>query len=267
MARVKVIISGASNTASIWPTWATIVQERYVANWEDVSCRGMGNEAIILRALRSAWEHKNCSDLLIVIMLTSIDKWDWYVDSSELIEKFNKEKHSIVTLTPNTSSGFWCTGSWFPLDKQVFQEKYYSEDYFTLRSLQLISMFKQVCDQNNWKYHILFDYPIWSMTDQELNRGERVNFDLRLINTELCNWMYKCNRVYENVFEPGLVGFLHQQSLPWFHQKYKAHPGPIGHLLFSKSHIYPVLDPLLPIKKDCASIEVMIEKMNQLWMH
>lgn len=262
---MKVIIGGASNTSGPWPTWSTIIQEKYSADWVDVSRKGMGNEAIILRALRKAWEYKNTGPIMILIMLTSIDKWDWYIDNAELLEKFNKEKHTVTTLSQNSTGGFWCTGAWFPLDKEFFKEHYYNEDYFTLRSLQLISMFKQVCKEQAWDYHIMFDGPIWAMTEQELNQGTYVNLEPRLIDTELCNWMYKSLNISQDIFEPGLIGFLYQKSLPWFSQKYKAHPGPTAHLEFVKEHLYFKLDNILKKQNNDQWINTMIQRMEKLW--
>lgn len=262
---MKIVISGASNTNGAWPTWATIIQEKYSADWYDVSQKGMGNEAIILRALRKAWEINDSEPVTILLMLTSIDKWDWYVDCPELLEKFNKEKHNITKLSQKSPGGFWCTGSWFPLDKESFKKKYYNEDYFTLRSLQLILMFRQLCDEQHWNYHIMFDSPIWAMTEQELNQGTYINLEPRLIKTDLCQWMYQTASASNNIFEPGLIGFLHQQSLPWFSQKYKAHPGPLSHLVFSKEFLYPILDSRLKKQKDDHQIDAMIQRMDTLW--
>jgi hypothetical protein len=262
---MNIVISGASNTNGPWPTWATIIQERYSANWHDVSQKGMGNEAIILRALKKAWEIKNHDPITILLMLTSIDKWDWYIDNSVLLEKFNREKHGITKLSKNSPGGFWCTGSWFPLDKELFKEKYYNEDYFTLRSLQLISMFRQICTEQHWDYHIMFDSPIWAMTEQELNQGTYINLQPRLIKTDLCQWIYQTSNTCNNILESGLIGFLHQKSLPWFSQKYKAHPGPLSHLIFSKEYLYPILDRSLKQQKDDQQIDNMIQRMDTLW--
>ena len=263
---MRIIISGASNTNSVWPTWATIIQERYNANWVDVSRKGMGNEAIILRALSSAWEYKKDTSLMILIMLTNIDKWDWYVDDPALLDKFNKEKHTITTINNSTPGGFWCTGSWFPLEKELFKEKYYNQDYFTLRSIQLISMFCQVCNSQGWKYHIITDSPIWATTDQELCQGTAVNLEPKLIKTDLCQWAYESANLANNIFEPSLIGFLYQNSLPWYSKTVGAHPGPTAHYTFTKKFIYPILDPILKTNKNDAWIDMLIDRTDKLWI-
>jgi hypothetical protein len=265
MDRPTVIISGASNTAGVWPTWADIVQRSYAANFVNIGKKGLGNEAIILRALSSAWSVKPQSNIVILIMLTTIDKWDWYIDSPDLLEKFNKEKHTITKLQYDSTGGFWCTGSWFPLEKELYYQNYYNEDYFTLKSLQMLSMFKQVCQQNNWKYHITFDSPIWSMTEKELTQKKTVEFDKKLIKTQLCQWLYNSSCASENVYEPGLIGFLHQINHPWFSKTLGAHPGSLGHLLFTKEHVFPFLNNFLLSRHNLVSIEKEIHLMNRLW--
>lgn len=261
---MKVIIGGASNTNGPWPTWSEIVQHRYHADWIDVSRKGLGNEAIILRSLRTAWEHKQ-DNILIMIMLTSVDKWDWYVDQPALLEKFAKEKHTITYLSDKDPGGFWGTGSWFPLDKTYYQEHYYSQDYFTLRSLQMISMFIDICNKQKWKYHVMYDGPIWSMTEQELNQGGIIQLSNKLIDTPLCRWAYDSAKIQDIGYGPGLIGFLDQNQLPWFSNTYGPHPGPSSHLAFAKDHIFPALNPLLNRYKDDRFIEQMISKMDNLW--
>lgn len=263
---MQVIISGASTTSSPWPTWSDVIKDRYRANWLDVSQKGMGNEAIILRALRAAFENKNANtEIMIIIMLTNVDKWDWYVNSDLLLNKFNKEKHTITKLHPTDKGGFWCTGSWFPLDKETFKDKYYNQDYFTLKSLQLISVFRDICIHHGWKYHIMYDSPIWSMTEQELNLGSYINTDNRLITSELCNWLYQSIKLNLEVYELGLIGYLHSHSIPWFSKRFGPHPGPLAHLAFTKEFIYPLLDQHLTIIQSNEYIDQKITRMNDLW--
>lgn len=262
---MHLILSGASNTNGLWPTWADIIQERYDVECVNVGHKGLGNEAIILRALHTAWQHRSQRDLIIVMMLTSVDKWDWYVDDPNLILKFEKEKHTITRLSKSAPGGFWSTGSWFPLDKEDFKKKYYSQDYFVLRSLQLIATFKSICQQQNWQYCIMFDSPVWSMTEQELIKNTPIRNDHALIKTELCEWLYQSAQINQDIYEPGLIGFLDHESIPWFSNKFGPHPSPKAHLLFAKTYLYRRLDLVLKQRRDDDYIETMIEKMNTLW--
>ena len=58
--KIPVIIGGASITNdSAWPTWATWVQRRYaLKNVINVSAKGMGNEAILIKAAHAALQQK-----------------------------------------------------------------------------------------------------------------------------------------------------------------------------------------------------------------
>ncbi len=263
---MKVIIGGASNTNGPWPTWSDIVKQRYHADWVDVSRKGLGNEAIMMKALHAASTQSATDDIMIVVMLTSIDKWDWYVDRADLVARFRQEKHTVTQLSPDSPGGFWGTGSWFPLDKAYFKEHYYSQDYFTLRSLQLLFMFKQICEQKGWHYHIVYDGPIWSMTEQELNQGTPIDLSNKLVGTELCKWMYDALDIESLTYTPGMIGFLDQNNLPWFSQTYGPHPGPLAHLAFAGSQLFPILDNRLPRNKDDEWIKQEICKMDALWM-
>ena len=260
----KLIISGASTTQGVWPTWADILCERYTVDAYNVAVKGLGNEAIILRALSEAARVPG-DDKLIVIMLTCVDKWDWYIDKPDLLSKFEKEKHTITRLSPSDTGGFWGTGSWFPLEKSVYKEMFYSDDYFVMRTLQMIGLFKQVCESNNWQYRILFDSPIFSLKESELNLDSPLDYaSNKLVNSSLNQWLYQLLDL-KDVFEPGLVGFLYQNNMPWYSPKYKSHPGTYGNYLFASKFLFPELDKMLPIKNTIENVEEYAKVMDKLW--
>jgi hypothetical protein len=262
---VNIILGGASITNSPWPTWADAVRYRYVAKHIDTSKKGLGNEAILLRMLDAAAQvHYPDATTFLLPMLTNIDKWDWYVDQKDRIKKYDKEKHSLARIA-NTQGGFWSTGSWFPLEKEIYKENFYSQDYFTLRSLQMLAMFKQICHRQGWKYLILFDSPIWSMTEAEVNQGKEILHNHQLINTPLCQWFYQCSGAADNVYEPGMLGFLYENKLPWFSEKWKCHPGPLSQLAFARQHVIPILDLELPHNGDDHGLDYTISRMDKLW--
>ena len=264
----NVIISGASNTDGPWPTWADLFQERYYGNFYNVSKKGLGNEAIINLALHRAWQLKDqANDTVILVMLTNIDKWDWYVDRADLVEKFAKEKHTITKLANNHRGGYWGTGRWFPLDKQLYKDNFYSEDYQIRHTLQMIGLFQQVCTANKWNYQILFDSPIWSTTNAKLDLGTTVDCTSnRLINTQENQWLYQSLGLKDaNIYTPGLLGFLYKNNLPWFSQKYGPHPGTRSHYDFAKEKIFPYYDTRLSIRHDFDWLDTFVHKMDQLW--
>lgn len=257
----NLIIGGASNTRGPWPTWADIVCERYNVTAHNVAVKGLGNEAIITTALHKAAEI-NDKDLFITIMLTTIDKWDWYVDDPDLLKKFDQEKHTITKLSKDSPGGFWGTGIWFPLEKSLYKEKFYSQDYFVMRTLQMIALFKQVCAVNNWRYKILLDSPIWSCLETDLMPDTVESSSNRLVNTELNKWLYDSLQL-ESIYNPGLIGFLHNNNMPWYSTKYGRHPGTRGHYEFARNILFPELDHCLSIKNN--NIEQFVQVMEKLW--
>lgn len=262
---VNIIIGGASLTNTHWPSWADVVKHRYPGNHINTSRKGLGNEVILLRMLNAAYQaQRSGTSTFLIPMLTNVDKWDWYIDRTDQIEKYNKEKHPLASIG-DAPGGFWSTGSWFPLEKEIYQQNFYSQDYFTLRSLQILSMFKQVCDQQGWKYLILFDSPVWSMTEQELNEGQEVWDDHRLVNTPLCQWYYQCSGAADGVYEPGFIGFLYERKMNWFSERWKCHPSSLSHLAFAREHIIPVLDQQLEHNNDDSEINDMMARMDNLW--
>lgn len=263
---MKVIISGASNTKSPWPTWADFVDEYYKCNTVNVSKKGMGNEAIITTALHAAKKHAEYSnDITVLIMLTNVDKWDWYVDDLKLAQKLDQEKHNITRLNPDALKGFWCTGSYFPLDKELFKKHYYSEEYFSFKSLQLINMFQHICKTQNWKYHIIYDSPIWSMTEQELLQRLPVDINsFKLIKNDLCQWLFNSSDI-GNFDHQGLIGFLSKNNIPYHSSVYGPHPGPLAHLEYTKYHLFPVLNQWFDIDSSLDYLTEYANKMDGLW--
>lgn len=263
----KLIISGASNTNAPWPTWADLIKESYKCKVFNVSKKGMGNEAIVTTALHEAMRsHKDSDKLTVVIMLTSVDKWDWYVDDISTSKKLCKEKHNITKLNPKSHKGFWCTGSHFPLYKKYFKKKYYSEEYFTFRTIQMINMFQNICREKNWNYHILFDSPIWSMTEEEINQNPPIDTtSFKLVKNDLCKWAFDLLHI-PNVDNQGLIGFLNNNKISYYSSVYGAHPSPIAHWEYTKSHLYPILDEYYQKKCTLEHISEYVEKMDNLWI-
>lgn len=263
----KVIIGGASNTKGPWPTWAEFVDLRYNCHLINVGKKGMGNEAIITTTLHQASKYVSNDDaVLILIMLTGIDKWDWFVGNHEVASRLDREKHNLVKLDPNARKGFWSTGSHFPLDKEYYRQHYYDQDYFAFKNMQMINMFKQVCSINDWKYHIFYDSPIWSMTETEINQRMPIDSDsFKLVENDLCKWLFDSSEICKDIYYPGLIGYLSSNNMPYHSNKYGPHPGPVAHLAFSKSHVFPVVDRHLSIKDNMDEIEEYARKMDNLW--
>jgi hypothetical protein len=242
----SLIISGSSiSNADAWPVWSTFVKQKYAFDTVvDVNTRGAGNEVILTKAISEAAKIKQ--DLILIVQLTSVDKWDWYVQNEQLVNDIQEEKHPGVKINYKDKNVFWCTGSHFPLWKEYYKTNYYSLDYQAFKSLQQLQWFIMTCDFNNWSYLILFESPIFSITEEQLNIG---NLDKEqciitpLLDNHLCSAIKDLVDL-TNMYLPGLIGYACINDLPWYHKKFKSHPGSLIHYRFAKDIIFPVLDKL-----------------------
>jgi hypothetical protein len=263
----KIIVGGASITQSPWPTWADIVQEKYAGAFFNTAVKGFGNEAIVTSALHQAHKIKNQpGTTVIIVMLTNIDKWDWYVDDPALVAKFSREKHTITKLESEDVGGFWSTGSWFPLEKELFKSNFYSQDYFVMKTLQIIGLFQSVCRAQGWIGHIMFDSPIFSMLESEINNDVEIDYQSnKLVNTLMNRWLYESLDIEKSIYHPGLIGFLAENQIPWYSSKYKNHPGTQSQFEFVKKILFPLLDPLLIEKTSDSNLVQFVKIMDRLW--
>ena len=260
-----VIVAGSSiTTDTAWPTWASWLERRYQPNQlVNVSVKGMGNELILLRAVRAA---QQCSTPMIVVQLTSVDKWDWHIENPKLINKINQEKHPIISLDANESHGFWSTGSHFPLWKQHYGEHYFGLEYNMFHTLLLIQWFQMLCDQQGWQYYILLDSPIFSVTEQQLNSGNLSDSECwaqTLTQNTLCQTIANTINL-SNIYTPGLIGYAQLNRLPWYSNRFKGHPGSLTHYRFVKDIVAPVLDMTLAPKVDFTVFEQEATKFQTL---
>ena len=252
----NIIISGSSITeTTAWPTWATWIDRRYCpSTFVNVGHKGLGNELILLKAVEQAKKHK---DPLLIVQLTNVDKWDWYVEDSELIKTINQEKHPIVNFDNYQDYGFWSTGSHFPKWKEYYKENYFSLNYFTYRTLQLIQWFQLLCQQHQWQYYIIFDSPIFSVTENYLNNGILSNeecYSTKLVDNTLSTIVFDLLDTTQ-IYLPGIIGYAQMNNYPWYNQKGKGHPGSLIHYYYTKDIICPVLDQILIPKQDFESFK------------
>ena len=220
---------------------------------------GLGNEAIIMRALAYV---KTVSDPILCVMMTNVDKWDWYISNAEQYNKYTKEHHTIKPIHDNDIGGFWSTGSWFPLEKEYYKKHYYDLNYQIIHTLSLINLLTSYCELNDIPLVLLFDSPVYDCLEQELNKNPK---DLPKHAFNLCPTAKPFFKLISNinVYEPGLIGFCVKNNIPWYHNKFKGHPGSLAHYLFAEEHIFPRLDKLLSINNYSAIDEA--RKMNKIW--
>jgi hypothetical protein len=242
----NIIIGGSSITeTTAWPTWATWIYRRYQPSaFINVGHKGLGNELILLKAVEQAKKYK---DPLLIVQLTNVDKWDWYVEDPGLIDAINQEKHPIVNLHDDQNQGFWSTGSHFPKWKNYYKENYFSLTYFTYRTLQLIQWFQLLCRQQKWQYYIIFDSPIFSVTENYLNNGSLTDDEcnsMQLVDTTLSKTVFDLLDTTD-IYLPGIIGYAQLNDYPWYSQKGKGHPGSLIHYYYTRDIVCPILDQIL----------------------
>lgn len=238
-----IVIGGSSITdATAWPTWATWINYRYQPrSFVNTGTKGLGNEAIILRAVEKA---KEFADPVIIVQLTNVDKWDWYIEDKDLLQQMQNEKHTVNFFG---NGGFWSTGSHWPKWKEYYRENYYSTEYFTYRTVQLIHWFQLLCKSHNWQYYIIFDSPIFSVTEQQLNSGN-ISVEECTSQKLLENQLVKTVAQWidtSNIYLPGIIGYAKLNNHNWHTPTTKGHPGSYVHFEYAMNIIAPVLDKFL----------------------
>lgn len=258
------IISGGSITHGGWPTWKDFVLRRYNINeTKNLAQLGLGNEVIINRAILEA---KKAHNPVLMVMLTNVDKWDWYVENNELVRELNNEKHTIAKLHKNDTGGYWSTGSHYPLYKELYKEKFYSSQYQLIHNINLILMLTNYTKVNKIPLLLLFDSPIFDCFEQDLNKNPKTLPKRALHKHKTIKPLYEL--ISDVDLDRNLIGFCVDNGIPWHHKKYKGHPGSAAHYMFAKKYIFPWADKNLTQLSNVSSNKELTyaSKMNDLWL-
>jgi len=260
----NIIIGGASITDSPWFTWADFLTESTKLPVVDLSSRGVGNEYIVASIVKNL--NKISKNSLVVVMLTNVDKFDWYVENAKFYE-LQKEKHQPKIISEK--SGFWCTGSWFPDDKAIFKELFYSYDYFCVKTLQQIILLNQICSFKECNLLILFDSPIWQYPEQIINQIGLEELDPLSIKSTLFlpyfdQWKSLMHPSIINNNDTSLLGFCWKNNLKWYNSMHKGHPPASSHYKFFQQIINPSINTIVNIQ-DLSVLSDKINKFDQLW--
>jgi hypothetical protein len=109
---------------------------------------------------------------------------------------------------------------------------------------------------------LLFDSPIFKCFEAELNENPSVLPDHKLSAIPAVEPFYKL--IDKKVSEDGLIGFCFKHNLPWYHVKYKGHPGSLAHYRFAEECVFPQTDKIFKAyNKDQINYAI---KMNKLWL-
>ena len=257
----KVIVNGASCTAdSPWMTWADLMEYKYQCASINLGQRGLGNESIITKALHTAYQTENP---IIILMLTSIDKWDWYTEDQNIITQLQKEKHKPYSIVDQTLGTYWSTGIWFPTLKEHYKQKYYSQTHMVLNTIKHIDWFVKTCTQQQWPFLLLTDSRIFAYTEVELDNNfyevKTYAFD-RLIN-DVTGPFYK--QIKKHIDTQSMIHHGDERGMPVIHSKYKAHPGTAVHYEYAKNKLFPFIDQYLPTTS--LQIEDLVASEQKIW--
>jgi hypothetical protein len=199
-------------------------------------------------------------------MLTNVDKFDWYVENAKF-HSLQKEKHQPKIISKN--SGFWCTGSWFPDDKAIFKELFYSFDYFCVRSLQQIILLNQICNFKECNLLILFDSPIWQYPEQTINqigteKSDPLSVKLPVSLPYFDQWKSLVHPSIINNDNTSLLGFCWEKNLKWYNTIQNGHPPASSHYEFFQQVINPSINTIVNTQ-DLNFLSNKIDKFDQLW--
>lgn len=257
----KIFVFGASITHSAWWTWKDFLELESEIDVIDLSVRGAGNTYM----LNSLLDQSIDANSMVIGMLTNLDKFDWYVEGSTF-QQLATEKHAPIPIHHN--SGFWCTGSWFPGQKQIYQEIFYSLDYFASQTIQQICMLRYLCQHKKCRLEIFYDSPIWSYTEQDLNAMIHDQCSLaprNILSLPLTSkWAPLLDDVDVNIEDSSLIGYCWHRGLSWGNAFYKGHPPSSSHMQFYRDIICPRVQSYLNLTPKSV-LDSQIAEMDAIW--
>lgn len=260
----NIVTVGASITDSQWWTWKDFLEFDSGLNLTNLAIRGCGNEFMVHQLMNNS---KYITEkTIVIIMFTNVDKFDWYVHPSTF-ELLSKEKHKPIDF--GDRYGFWCTGSWFPEQKQIFKNNFYSEDYFTVKTIQQILLAQQLQQVHKFKLIITFDSPAWTYTEQELNQiteGKSITNEKNvLLNGPLSKkWATSLDKDFFNLDSTSLIGYCMKNNLLWHNKLFKGHPPSGSHYKWYQDVLLPQIQKYINVELSSDYLD-KIETMDELW--
>jgi len=261
----KIIVGGASITNSPWFTWADFLHNESGIDLVKFCHYGAGNECIASLIVKNS--SLLDANTLVVVMLTNFDKFDWYVNDTQF-EQLQTEQNQPYKLS--NCSGFWSTGSWFPLKKEHYHRTFYTDDYFCAKSIQQILLLQSVCANTGAKLEILFDSPIWTHTERCINElGEKNlepdNAAQDFLSSPLSKiWAEFLTPDMKNISTTSLIGFCWEQHLAWHNQTYRGHPPSGSHYQYYQKIVRPRLSQYLKLTQAVA-VDKKIKIFDKAW--
>ena len=255
-----VVVLGGSITQSPWYTWKDYLEISSGVKIIDLSKRGIGNTYMAHSLLYQSMD----PDSLIVVMLTSVDKFDWFVED-ERFRSLQTEKHQPIKI--DDRCGFWCTGSWFPEEKAIYKNTFFSLDWMCSQTITNILLYKEIAKKKNCAIEFFFDSPIWDYTEQDLIEMYRQKKNLpsrRMLELTLASqWSAMLDDALIASQTNSTIGYCWQNDLPWANDHYGTHPPSSSHWKFYNDIVRPRLTKHLPLPQ--IDLDNKISNMDQLW--
>lgn len=263
-------VSGASISRCPWATWVDFLKDALLPNSViDHSCKGAGNHYIVRSAIHGLQSQSN--RMFLALMLTNFDKYDMWV-RDEKCKTLQIEKHPPhwIDGTRATQQGFWCTGSHFPLIKEVYHQNFFDLEISAAQDLTNLLGLIKFCEDKAVPFLIMFDSPVFANTEYQINdwcKKQSPLTDRGLTESVIVKPLIDALAPYI-LDKQGLIGFCIDQGLPWYNSKYGPHPPSISHYLYFQEKILPWITdhyPNLKLKPIEKSWLLTAEKMTTRW--
>lgn len=262
----QIISVGASITNSPWWTWKDYLQIESKIKNINLAVPGAGNEFMIHNLVLN--KDKLNENTLVVVMFTNIDKFDWFI-SKEKFSELKKEKNKAFAF--GKDNGFWwCTGSWFPKEKEIFKDIFYSEDYFIVKTIQQLLLLNELKRIYKFELVVAFDSPIWTYIEQEINQianditGYNKKENNLLTNPLSKIWKDLIEVEFLDIADKSLIGYCIKNNLPWQNEFYGPHPSPISHYKWYKDILVPELLKFVDLDLSLDYTD-KLESMEKIW--
>lgn len=262
----KIIILGGSITSSPWYTWKDFAEIETGLPIVDLSSRGVGNEFMVHSLVKNS--DQLGPDALVMCMFTNFDKFDWYIENTKFSD-LREEKHPPKPISDH--SGFWCTGSWFPLDKAVYRDLFYTHDYFCTKTIQQIMLLHNLVQAKNSNLILLFDSPIWTLTEQDINSikpDNQVEIIASLkkdyLSLPLSHlWRQYLQQPLIDIEDSSLLGYCWKHDLPWHKDSIRGHPPSSSQWKFYQDIVRPAINHYVPTYD--VDLTKKIQRFDEKW--
>jgi len=231
------MVAGCSFTKDQYQdTWADYLAESFGFDLANIGARGAGIQFIQKRIMYFCNEVKPD---YAAIMLTSIDRFDLYVDNHHPLKQAaidlsswqDGAKPSLIKLdgSPSTDYGYSLSGGHMRDYKTYWYKNYYNESFALLDYWTCVLSLQNFFIVKNIPYVFTSAYDKHHMIDQPYNKtGSEINLNFLFDQIDWSKFAY-----YD-----GARGFL-SFSKDRKYQEIKAHPVSAAHLAYTQEILYP----------------------------